>query len=127
LILLAGCTPHKEAETLKNEGLKRIASANSTIKELNESFAINLNPLNETTTAAERAGTYDWSKMTEAQRRKVKAKLLAHNENVTRILEITRDKDVMLVGDSTALKRSGEAAWQYYLSLEKFAKRHVSK
>jgi hypothetical protein len=128
LLIFAGCTPstaRKEAEALRSDGAKRIATANAALKELNDAYSINLNPLSETQPASERAVAYDWSKLKAEQRREVKAKLLAHNSNVSRILEITRDKDVLLVGDETGLKRSGEAAWQYYLSLEKFEKHLV--
>jgi hypothetical protein len=120
LVVSAGCTRDSATHALQTEGVSRIATANSTLQELNEKFAINLNPLNEIQSASERARGFDWSKLNEEQRRQSMEKLLAHVKNVERIVEISRQPGMRLLGNEDSLKKSSDAAWLFYRSGEKF-------
>ena|SRR5665213_2372150 len=112
----------KEADQLKAEGLSRISTANSAMKDLNEKYGINLSPLTETNTATTRAKAYDWAKPTAAQRKEIRTKLFNYVNNVTRVQEIGNHKNMQLLGGGDSLKSSSDAAWAFYLAAEAYEK-----
>ena len=110
----------ERTENSKREANAMIIQSENLKKELNRRYGITLTPLFETIPASTRAKEFDWSKFSVSQRKTILKKLFTHTNMITRIFEIARAEGLRMDGGAGDLKKSGDAAWLFYLSGKEF-------
>jgi len=93
---------------------------------LNARYGITLTPLFETVPASTRAREFDWSKFTPAKRQLILKKLFAHTSTIERIFEMARADGMRMDGGAGDLKKSGDAAWLFYLSGKDYQSKFIA-